>query len=203
MRVVMPRQDPETTLRPVTETPLGGRDTGLRTLAEGELQSVLKRHHAWIASGWNTGQRADLHHADLHQADLRGAALMLVDLHGADLRGADLRDADLESTDLRGVNLRMADLRNGCLKWADLQSADLRRANLEGADFHEANLRDADLRGANLRGANLSGVIGLTQPQLDAAYGDPGTVLPPDVTVATGVADEKLSCVLLPLKPRA
>lgn len=190
------------TLWPAAETPLAERENGLRTLAEGELRAILKGHHAWLASGWNTGQRADLAHVDLHQADLRGAPLMLVDLHGADLRGADLRDADLESADLRGVNLRMSDLRSACLKWADLADADLRRANLEGADADEANLRDADLRGANLRGANLRDVMSLTPPQLDTAYGDAQTMLPADLSLAMDAAGDKLSCVLLPIKPR-
>ena len=198
----MLRQDPDSPIRPVTETSLADRQTGLRTLAEGELQAVLKRHHAWIASGWNMGQRANLANTDLHHADFRGVALMLVDLHGADLRGADLRDADLESTDLRGANLRMADLRGACLQWADLEAGDLRRANLKGANFREANLRSADLRGANLRGANFADAFGLTQPQLDAAYGDHATALPPDLRVSVDAADEKLSCVLLPLKPK-
>jgi uncharacterized protein YjbI with pentapeptide repeats len=196
------RQDPESRIRSIAETSLADRQTGLRTLAEGELQAVLKRHDAWIASGWNMGQRADLAQVDLHQMDLRGVALMLVDLHGADLRGADLRDADLESTDLRGANLRMADLRGASLQWADLDAADLRRANLKGTNFREANLRSADLRGANLRGANLADVFGVTQPQLDAAYGDPATALPPDLWVSLDTAGEKLSCVLLPLKPK-
>ena len=199
----MPRQDPKSTLRPIAGTPLADRETGLRTLGEGELQAILKRHHTWIASGWNMGRRADLHRMDLHRADLRGAPLMLADLHGADLRGADLRDADLESADLRGTNLRMADLRHACLKWSDFSAADLRRANLEGADCREANLRDADLRGANLRGSNLSDVLGLTQPQLEAAHGDPGTVLPRGLTVSSDTVEERVSCVLLPLKPRS
>ena len=199
----MPRQAPKSRLRQVTETRLDDRGTGPRTLAEGELQAVLKRHHAWVASGWNTGRRADLRNTDLHQANLRGALLMWVDLHGADLRGADLRDADLETTDLRSANLRMADLRGACLQWADLQAADLRRANLKDADFRGADLRDADLRGANIRGANLSDAVGLTQPRLDAAYGDRGTALPPGLTIPVDTAGEKLSCVLLPLKPRS
>ncbi len=202
MRVVMPRQDLRSKLTPVTGTPLEHRQTGKRILSEGELQAILKRHHAWIASGWNVGQRADLQHMDLHQADLDGAALMLVDLHGADLRGARLRAADLESSDLRDANLRMADLGRACLRWADLQSADLRRANLKGVDFRESNLHDTDLRGANLRGADLSDAIGLTQPQLDSAYGDKATVLPADLTVSTEIASVTLSCVLLPLKPK-
>ncbi len=199
----MLRREPGSKIRPVTETALADRRTGLRTLAEGELQAVLKSHHAWIASGWNMGRRADLARVDLHQADLRSVALMLVDLHGADLRGADLREADLESTDLRGANLRMSDLRGACLQWADLEAADLRRANLKGANFREANLRSADLRGANLRGANFADAFGLTQPQLDAAYGDHATALPPDLTVSVNAAGQKLSCVLLPLKPKS
>jgi uncharacterized protein YjbI with pentapeptide repeats len=85
-----------------------------------------------------------------------------VDLKGADLIGKDLRGADLKGANLRGAYLIGADLR----------SADLRLADLIGAD----------LRGADLRGADLAGSIFLTQPQLDAAKGDPATRLPPLLT---------------------
>lgn len=202
LRGVMPRPNATWKIRPVAETRPDDREARLRTLAEGDLRTILKRHYAWIASGWNMGQRADLHQVDFRQADFRDAPLMLVDFHGADLRGADLRNSDLESADLRGANLRMANLRGACLQWADLEAADLRRANLEGTNFLEVNLRSADLRGANLRGADLSEVIGLTGAQLDAAYGDDATALPPGLMVSMGAGGEKLSGVLLPLNPR-
>ena len=81
------------------------------------------------------------------------------DRHGADLAGADLRGQDLRGVDLRGA----------LLVGADLRRADLRLADLAGAD----------LRGANLAGADMRGTLFLTQSQLEAANGDPGTFLAP------------------------
>lgn len=83
-----------------------------------------------------------------------------------DRRGADLIGGDLRRADLRGANLRGA-----CLIGADLRGADLRGADLIGAD----------LRGADLSGADLTGSIFLTQPQLDAAKGDPDTKVSPSL----------------------
>ncbi|MEV7512427.1 pentapeptide repeat-containing protein [Streptomyces sp. NPDC091201] len=85
-------------------------------------------------------------------------------------RGADLMGARLSGADLRGANLRGA-----YLIAANLSGADLRTADLIGAD-----LRDTDLRGADLRGA-----IFLTQPQLNAARGNPTTKIPPTLTHPT------------------
>jgi uncharacterized protein YjbI with pentapeptide repeats len=81
-----------------------------------------------------------------------------------DRRGADLAGADLHGQDLRGANLRGA-----MLIGADLRGADLRTADLAGADF----------RGADVAGADLRGSLFLTQAQLEAANGDPGTRLLP------------------------
>ncbi|MFG2621766.1 pentapeptide repeat-containing protein [Streptomyces sp. NPDC048507] len=82
-------------------------------------------------------------------------------------RGADLMGARLKGTDLRGASLRGA-----CLIAADLTGADLRAADLIGADLRDTNLRGADLREA----------LFLTQPQLNAAQGDPATRIPPALT---------------------
>ncbi|MER8016849.1 pentapeptide repeat-containing protein [Streptomyces griseoluteus] len=82
---------------------------------------------------------------------------------GRDRRGADLAGAKLRGADLRGISLRGA-----CLIAADLTGADLRHADLIGAD----------LRGADLTDADLTGALFLTQPQVDAARGGPGTRLP-------------------------
>jgi uncharacterized protein YjbI with pentapeptide repeats len=87
-----------------------------------------------------------------------------------DLSGADLTGKDLSGADLRGVSLRGA-----YLIGADLSGADLKLADLTGAD----------LRGADLRGADLTGSIFLTQSQLDAAKGDPGTRLPSSLSSPT------------------
>ncbi|MEU0073959.1 pentapeptide repeat-containing protein [Streptomyces sp. NPDC006332] len=82
-------------------------------------------------------------------------------------RGADLMGARLKGADLRGANLRGA-----YLIAADLTGADLRAADLIGADLRDTDLTDADLTGAFF----------LTQPQLNAARGGPGTRLPGSVT---------------------
>ena len=87
---------------------------------------------------------------------------------GASLNGADLRGADLTGKDLSRADLSGASLRGACLIGAKLGGADLSMADLTGAD----------LRGTDLSGADLSASIFLTQSQLDAARGDPGTRLP-------------------------
>ncbi|MFB7174410.1 pentapeptide repeat-containing protein [Streptomyces sp. NPDC056254] len=85
------------------------------------------------------------------------------------------RGADLMGARLSGANLRGANLRGAYLIAADLSRADLRTADLIGADLRDANLRGADLRGA----------VFLTQPQLNAAQGDPATRIPPPLTRPT------------------
>ncbi|WP_369138508.1 pentapeptide repeat-containing protein [Modestobacter versicolor] len=87
-------------------------------------------------------------------------------------RARDRAGADLMGADLRGASLHGASLRGAYLIGADLRGADLRRADLLGTD----------LRAADLRGADLTGALFLTQPQLTAAVGDAGTVLPPALT---------------------
>jgi uncharacterized protein YjbI with pentapeptide repeats len=94
------------------------------------------------------------------------------ELSRAGARGADHRRADLIGTNLRRTDLRGANLRGAYLIGADLRGADLRLADLIGAD----------LRAAELGGADLTGSIFLTQPQLDAANGGPGTTLPSPLT---------------------
>jgi uncharacterized protein YjbI with pentapeptide repeats len=80
-------------------------------------------------------------------------------LAGQDLAGRDLRATDLARADLRGTVLIAADLRDVALDRTDLLGADLRDADFSGAD--------------------LSTALFLTQPQLNAARGSAGTVLPP------------------------
>jgi type II secretory pathway pseudopilin PulG len=80
------------------------------------------------------------------------------------------REYDLEGQrlDLRGTDLRGADLREAHLEGANLSEAHLERANLRGAHFEEAYLHEAQ---------------GLTQAQLDQAFGDEKTKLPEGLTV--------------------
>lgn len=91
---------------------------------------------------------------------------------GARGRKKNRRNADLMGARLRGADLAGADLRGAYLIAADLTGADLRGADLIGADLRDADLTDADLTGAFF----------LTQPQVNAARGGPGTRLPGSVT---------------------
>jgi hypothetical protein len=86
------------------------------------------------------------------------------------LRLADLGEADLGDLDeiLSGKNLSDTHLERANLSKSDLSNTNLTRAYLTGADLHETNLGGADLREAK----------GLTQEQIDVAYGDEVSKLP-------------------------
>ena len=109
-----------------------------------------------------------------HRGDVNALLLRASELVRAQSgqKNEDLRGADLIGANLKGVNLRGASLRGAFLIGADLTGADLRLADLTGAD-----LRDADLRGADLTGS-----IFLIQSQLEAAWGNAATTLPPTLT---------------------
>jgi uncharacterized protein YjbI with pentapeptide repeats len=109
------------------------------------------------------------HWAQVNAVLLQASELVRAQIPGAklDYRGADLIGARLARADLTGANMR----------GARLIGADLRRADLTLAD-----LTGADLRAARVRGANLAKSLFLTQPQLDAAHGDPGTKVPSSLT---------------------
>ncbi|MGF1639631.1 MAG: pentapeptide repeat-containing protein [Rhodospirillales bacterium] len=176
----------------MNRTRLGSDDAADAAMSAERLRTVLDRHEAWIGSGWELGQRADLHGRDLHACDLQGVVLAEADLHRADLHCADLAQAELDGADLHAADLHRADLRDAVLEWADLHRADLREADLHGADLREADLHGADLHGANLEGANLEHadlrgadlrrVKGLTSVQLAAATCDEMTRLPAGLT---------------------
>jgi uncharacterized protein YjbI with pentapeptide repeats len=132
---------------------LHGERPRLITLSGRDLRAILDRHLTWVASGWELGQCAHLQRADLHGADLRN------------------------------VNLQDADLNQVCLQRADLAGADLRGADLRDADLTGANLEGADLTAADLAGAVLARANGLTQAQVDGAFCDAATVIPPGLKI--------------------
>jgi hypothetical protein len=81
-----------------------------------------------------------------------------------------------------GADLMGANLAKRQLCGSDLRSAYLIGANLEGSDLTAVDLLGADLRDTHLHGANLSRSLYLTQPQINAAQGNPETRLPERLT---------------------
>ncbi len=84
---------------------------------------------------------------------------------------------------LNSANLTNANLRSAFLHTAYLSNSDLSGAGLEGATLKEAILQGANFHGTKLSSANfgytdLTGVIKLTQEQLDDAFGNIETKLP-------------------------
>ncbi len=84
------------------------------------------------------------------------------------VKGASLKGRDLKFSNATRAFLVKADLRQANLTGANLVQADLRRANLEGADLNRTDLR----------GAILTGVVGLSQEQINRACVDEKTRLP-------------------------
>lgn len=146
---------------------------------------------------------ADLTHASVDRARLSGADLSrtkLVQLNGyrANMTGAIMVDANLTKAEmsranLASVDLTRADLRKAELQRTNLEGSKLDRANLTGAVLARTNFRKASLQGTHMmqarmfrtqfEGVNLSGVVGLTQAQLEASCGDAATRLPAGLTM--------------------
>jgi hypothetical protein len=129
---------------------------------------------------------------DLGGAGLRKANLSKAHLQRANLTGTHLERADLSNAHLQRAILVGAHLERACLMAADLQVALLTRAYLYDAELDgaclqrawlfRAHLHGADLTGARLEGAFLAGTEGLTQDQIEGAFGDLATKLPKGLT---------------------
>ena len=115
--------------------------------------------------------------AHLENGHLPGAHLEGAFMGGAYLAAAYLNEAHLERAFLVGAHLEHAHAGG-----AHLEGADLPSAHLEGASLFQAHLEGADLHAAHLEGADLSTADGLTQAQVDQAFGDAATKLPPGLT---------------------
>ncbi len=82
-------------------------------------------------------------------------------------------EANSERVDLQEANLEEA-IGSGAVSPGAVSPG----ADLQEADLEDANLEDANLSGADLYGAILSGAKGLTQGQLEQAFGDEDAELP-------------------------
>lgn len=138
-------------------------------------------------------RRLNLTHAHLVDINLRGATLrkaelIAVNLCHSDLTNADLRETCMTRSNLIETTLFSAKFENAILNYVDFSRAnaikvDFRRTELHGAIFSDAVLAGADFTNAdfeetNLKGADLRGAKGLTQLQIDRAFGDINTYLP-------------------------
>ena len=134
--------------------------------------------------------------ADMGGANAEGADFSSTQMEGAYFGGANLRKANFRGADLEGVEVggvahllpvwegRMETRYIRSFRYKAFRAADLTGASLEGADLaaarmDEARLQEADMSYASLRRADLSKAQGLTQEQINAAFGD-GSVLLPD-----------------------
>ncbi|SMC84669.1 pentapeptide repeat-containing protein [Rhizobium sp. RU36D] len=129
--------------------------------------------------------------AHLSIANLRGACLIGGDIMGANLSGANLAHsklilADFSTASLVTADLSWAILNTALLNGADLRGADLSRADLSGADLSGADLSQANTSSANFSGslivfADLQGAEGVTDIQINSAFGNIKTQLPTDM----------------------
>ncbi|WP_338443578.1 pentapeptide repeat-containing protein [Bacillus spizizenii] len=115
--------------------------------------------------------QVDEHRAEVNEWLLKTSELVRAQARNPKLPKKISRGSVLISAKLKGLDLRGANLRGALLIAADLRNADLRMTDFIGAD-----VRDADLSGADLTGS-----IFLTQAQVNAAYGDSNTKLPPSL----------------------
>jgi hypothetical protein len=126
---------------------------------------------------------ANLQLGILNNADLGGATMVSATMTGAQLRGTHLKGADLEWAEMTVAYLAFSHLEGADLRGARLNHAYLWSAHLDGAFLNVASLDhafflEASLTGAHLGDTDLSRAEGLTQKQVDSAYGNLKTKLP-------------------------
>jgi uncharacterized protein YjbI with pentapeptide repeats len=166
-----------------------GRLPLYRAVPRGDFTEAYLAHIRLDVGANLTGAR--LNGANLTSARLNGANLTSAWLNGANLTGAQLPRADLTKAYLNKANLTSARLNGANLTGAELNQADLASAELIGTDLTGAQLTGTSLTGARLyradlteaylNVADLSGAEGLSQEQLDAAFGTVETELPDDL----------------------
>jgi uncharacterized protein YjbI with pentapeptide repeats len=127
-------------------------------------------------------ERAHLDEAHLDGANLSSAHVERAHLNKAHLERAILNEAHLDGAYLSSAHLDGAILGETYLDRAYLSSAHFDRAHLNKADLNKAHLDGARLFEAHLDRADFTGAEGLTQAQLDQAFGDAETKLPEGLT---------------------
>lgn len=180
---------------------IGRRAENQKNYEEKLTQSQERQARVLDLSNCHLG-RVHLRGMYFRKANFDGSYLESADLEGTDLRDASLSEAQLNNAHLFQASLDGAVLSEAHLTGAWLQNASLERAfangaKIEGASLVEANLKGAQLYAASLVGSNLgqanmketlvdrtdfTGVVGLSQEQLNQAFGDDHTILPDKLT---------------------
>lgn len=124
---------------------------------------------------------------DAFRLDLSACHLATITIAGlhferAIFSGSCLERAVLMYAHLEGARLGRAHLEGVRLHGAHLEDAFLYETHLEGAWLEGAHLEGAWLPEAHLEGAFLVAAAGMTQDQLDQAFGDEKTILPEGLT---------------------
>jgi len=115
---------------------------------------------------------------DLSGINFRGAKLSGVNLREFRLAQCNFDECLLAGAKLARTDLTGASLRGTVFQGADLRDSDLSEADLSGADLTGARVGGANFTNVNVGGAILSETPGLTQEQLDQAFGDTDTAVP-------------------------
>ncbi len=115
---------------------------------------------------------------DLSGINCRGAKLSGVNLQEFRLAQCNFDECLLAGAKLARTDLTGASLRGTVFQGADLRDSDLSEADLSGADLTGARVGGANFTNVNVGGAILSETPGLTQEQLDQAFGDTDTAVP-------------------------
>jgi|GEM_PF-2827669 len=123
---------------------------------------------------------------DLSGINFRGARLSGVNLREFRLAQCNFDECLLAGAKLKRTDLTGASLRGTVFQGADLRDSDLSEADLSGADLTGARVGGANFTNVNVGGAILSGTPGLTQEQLDQAFGDTDTAVPERLRFAPG-----------------
>ena len=174
---------------------LGGSDLKAAHLAEADFTATD------LADSALDG--ADLEKARLIRASLAGATAKGARFARVEAYRTNFRDMKAEGASFESAELQRSDFHGAVLPNANFTKAELGRSQFDGAEigggrFALANLARADFRGAKfsapvdfdraflflarLEDLDLSAATGLSQPQLDMACGNDGTLLPPGLT---------------------
>lgn len=127
-------------------------------------------------------EAAYLEGADLREASFREAQLNSAHFFEALLDGAVLTEAQLSGASLHHASLERAYAVSAKIESTNLVGTNLKGARLDGASFVGSNLQSANMEETFIERTDFTGVKGLTQEQLNEAFGDAYTILPDKLT---------------------